>query len=63
MTDLLTALGLMFVFEGVLYFAAPAGMRRLMVQMLSLPDESLRTAGLAGAFAGIALIWVVQRLL
>lgn len=60
MSDLITALGLVLVIEGVLYALFPNGMRQGLVQMLALPDGTLRTVGLAAAIAGVVIVWFVR---
>ena len=60
MNDLLVALGLVLVLEGVAYAAFPGGMKRMLVEMLAQPEARLRTAGLVAAFAGLALVWLVR---
>lgn len=60
MTDLLVALGLVLVLEGLLYAAFPAGMKQAIQSALSLPDAVLRRAGLAAALIGLAIVWLVR---
>ena len=60
MSDLLVALGLVLVIEGVLYAAFPGGMKRTLVQVLDLPDTMLRSVGLAAAFMGLVFVWLVR---
>jgi len=59
-SDLITALGLVLVIEGVLYALFPNGMRQGLVQMLALQDGTLRTVGLAAAIAGVVIVWFVR---
>ena len=60
MTDLLVAVGLVLVLEGVLYAAFPLGMKRTLAQLLELPDSTLRGVGLAAAVIGLLLVWLVR---
>lgn len=60
MQDLLTALGLVFVIEGVLYALAPDAMRRMAARAALVPGGTLRTGGLVAAVAGVALVWLVR---
>lgn len=60
MTDFIAALGLLLVFEGVLYSGFPAAARRLAAQMTQLPDNALRMAGIVAMVAGVALVWLVR---
>lgn len=60
MRDLVTALALVMVIEGVLYAAFPAGMRRALEAAMALPDATLRMAGLAAAAIGVAAVWLIR---
>ena len=55
------ALGLALVIEGVLYFAFPDAMRRMMVRALALPSIQVRAGALAMAVVGLAAIWLIKR--
>ncbi len=61
MADLLTALGLAVAIEGLLYALFPNAMKKMMVQVLAQPPNSLRTAGLAAAIAGVGIVWLIRR--
>jgi hypothetical protein len=57
--DLLAALALMLVIEGIVPFLNPAGLRRTLALMSQLDDRTLRVAGLASMLAGVAtLYWI-----
>ena len=58
--DLLVALSLMFVIEGLLPFAAPRLMRRMLLEMAGQEDRSLRLAGLASMLAGVGLLYLIN---
>jgi uncharacterized protein YjeT (DUF2065 family) len=60
LTDLLTALALILVIEGVVYSLFPDGMKRLMVQVLGLPASDLRAAGLVATILGVGCIWLLR---
>lgn len=55
--DLLVALALVLVIEGVLPFLNPRAMRRFMLQMAEVDDRSLRTAGLISMVLGVMLLY------
>ena len=59
-SDLLSAIALVMVIEGLLPFASPRGSRRAMITLAQLPDDKLRTAGLVSMIAGLALLWFVR---
>lgn len=60
MTDLLVALGLAMVIEGLLYALFPEGMKRLMQRLLMLPSEQVRSAGLVFAAVGVGVVWLLR---
>jgi uncharacterized protein len=61
MKDLGTALALVLVIEGVLYALFPEGMRRVVVQMLTVPGPILRALGLGAACVGVIVVWLIRR--
>lgn len=60
MRDLLTALGLAMVIEGVAYALFPGAMQRMMKAVVTMPPSSLRAMGLAGVVLGLAGVWMVR---
>ncbi len=60
MTDLLVALGLVMVIEGLLYAVFPEGMKRMMQLLLTLPGEQIRSAGLVFAVIGVGIVWLLR---
>ncbi|MBZ0070416.1 MAG: DUF2065 domain-containing protein [Thiohalobacteraceae bacterium] len=58
--DLLAALALMLVIEGLLPFLSPAGLRRTLQTLGELNDRSLRIMGLVSMLAGVALLYLVR---
>ena len=60
MTDFLTALGLLLVFEGAIYGAFPHVARQIGQLLLTASDDLLRTAGLCSALLGILIVWLVR---
>ena len=63
MSELLTAIGLVFVIEGLIYALAPGGMKQLMELMRDMPDETLRNTGLVAVAIGVALVWIARHFL
>ena len=57
---LLTAVGLVFVIEGVIYSLFPDGMKRMMLAALSMSTNRLRLMGLAMAVVGFLIVWLVR---
>ena len=60
MTDLLTALGLMFVIEGAAYALFPEHMKRMVLQLLTLQISHIRVFGLIFAIFGFLIIAVLR---
>lgn len=58
--DLLTALALLLVIEGIFPFLNPKGMRRLLQSMQDMDDGALRFAGLISMLIGLALLYLVR---
>lgn len=59
-TDLLSAIALLMVIEGLLPFANPGGSRRTMAMLAQMPDDKLRLAGLVSIIAGLVLLYFVR---
>lgn len=60
MQDLLTALALMLVMEGILPFVSPRRLRESLRTLLGLGDATLRGIGLGAMLAGLILLSVVR---
>ncbi len=60
MGDLLTAIALLLVIEGILPAASPGGLRRVFLQAAEMDDRSLRTAGLISMGLGVLLLYWVR---
>lgn len=60
MTDLVVAIGLVLVIEGVAYAAFPQAFRRMLKMVEETPDTSLRMGGLLAASIGLVIVWLVR---
>lgn len=60
MSDFLAALGLLFIFEGLIYGGAPHAAKRMAEQMIGLPEAVLRAIGLGAMAIGLGIIWFVR---
>ena len=58
--DLLTALALLFVIEGIIPYLNPNGFRRLLLAVQDMDDKSLRIAGLVSMIIGVVLLYIVR---
>jgi len=53
----LCVLGMVFIVEGIPYFAFPEKLKIYLARMLELPDASLRIMGLAAMVVGLVLVY------
>jgi len=58
--DLLSALALVLVIEGIMPFLNPGGTRRTMAAISGLEDRPLRLVGLISMVAGALLLYFVR---
>jgi hypothetical protein len=58
--DLVAALAILLIVEGILPFLSPARSRRIFEQMSRVGDRELRAAGLLGMLAGLGLLFFVR---
>jgi uncharacterized protein YjeT (DUF2065 family) len=58
--EFLSALGLVFVIEGLVFAAFPGHTKRALESVLQSPDSTLRAVGLVSAVVGLILIWIVR---
>ncbi|HZK91385.1 MAG TPA: DUF2065 domain-containing protein [Stellaceae bacterium] len=60
MRDLLTALALILVIEGIVYALLPEMMRRLAAHTMATPAQTLRIGGLVAACLGVVVVWALR---
>ncbi len=60
LTDLLAALGLFLVLEGMAPFLNPQGVKRAFARLLEVRDRELRIAGLGSMLVGIIILFLVR---
>ena len=58
--EILTALALVFVIEGMLPFISPARYRQMVIEITQLSDNNIRNIGLGVMVAGLVLLFVVR---
>ncbi|AWM86280.1 DUF2065 domain-containing protein [Microvirga sp. 17 mud 1-3] len=61
MQDLVAALGLALVVEGILFAAFPDGMRRAMYEAAHSPSDRMRLVGILSAIGGLGIIWLIRQ--
>lgn len=60
MSDLIVAVGLVLVLEGLIWALAPDQGRRLAALVMSTPDSILRRAGWTAIAAGALIVWLMR---
>ena len=60
MQDLLTAIALMLIIEGILPFVSPRNLRRALFSIVQQNDKSLRLTGLGTMLAGVVLLYLIR---
>ncbi|HYC08285.1 MAG TPA: DUF2065 domain-containing protein [Steroidobacteraceae bacterium] len=60
LTDLLAALGLILVLEGIAPFVNPQAVKRALARILQVPDRELRIVGLGSMLIGVVLLFVAR---
>jgi uncharacterized protein YjeT (DUF2065 family) len=58
--ELLVAMALMMVIEGVLPFLNPRAMRKMMQAVVEMDDRSLRIGGLISMILGVVMLYLVN---
>jgi len=58
--DLLAAIGLMLVLEGILPFLNPQRLKETLQQMSQLEERLLRLLGLGSMLIGLLLLYIVR---
>jgi uncharacterized protein YjeT (DUF2065 family) len=59
-TEILTALALVLVIEGLLPFASPGRYRQMVAEIVRLSDNYIRTVGLVVIVIGLLLLYFVR---
>ena len=60
MRELIIALGLFLIIEGLLYAIFPSKMKNMLSKLNLIPDRQLRSGGLIFAIVGFAIIWYLK---
>jgi len=60
MQDFLAAIGLVLVVEGLVYGGFPGLAKKLAGEVLSMPENALRIAGLIAIAVGVSVVWLVR---
>ena len=58
--ELLVAIALVLVFEGIIPFLAPEKFRQALAQLVQMSDQALRMIGLVSMTVGIAFLYILR---
>jgi len=58
---LVAAFALFLVIEGALYALFPAAMKRMIAEVLEMPDGLIRNIGMIAAAVGLGALWFTYR--
>lgn len=58
--ELIIAVGLVFVIEGLIYALFPGGMKSMAAQLPQIPDSTLRGVGAAIIAVGVLIVWLAK---
>lgn len=56
----LTAIGLVFVIEGLTYALVPNALKRMLAALLQLPTDQMRLAGMGAVALGVFVVWIAK---
>jgi uncharacterized protein len=60
LSDLVAAIALLFVLEGILPFVSPAGLKKAIARVLTFGDQELRIAGLGSMIVGVLILFLAR---
>ena len=59
-SDLLAALALVLILEGIMPFASPSNLKKTFALVLQLDEKTLRTFGLLSIIVGLLLLYFIR---
>ena len=59
-TELVTAIALVFIIEGLLPFASPGRYRQMVAQVVGMSDNAIRVVGLVLIMIGLIVFTIVR---
>jgi len=62
MNDFLTAIGLVFVFEGLILFASPRRLLKILNVITKYSEKKIRVIGSFSMLIGVILIMIIRNL-
>ena len=58
--DLVVAVALLLVIEGIFPFLSPGGMRKVLAAVQDMNDSALRFAGLTSMLIGVMMLYLIN---
>ena len=58
--DVVMALGLVLVIEGLLYALLPGHLKRMMETIRALSDDQIRVGGVSAIALGVVVVWMAR---
>ena len=61
MLDFLSAIGLVFILEGLLLFSSPKRLKKILQIITIYPENKIRMIGGVSVLIGIVLLWIIRK--
>jgi uncharacterized protein YjeT (DUF2065 family) len=61
MSELVTAVGLVLIIEGLVYAAAPGRFKAVLARLEQVSDDTLRMGGVIAVALGVAIVWFARQ--
>ena len=61
MLDFLSAIGLIFILEGLLLFSSPKRLKKILQIITIYPESKIRMIGGVSVLIGIVLLWIIRK--
>ena len=61
MLDFLSAIGLIFILEGLLLFSSPKRLKKILQIITISPESKIRIIGGVSVLLGIVLLWIIRK--
>tara|TARA_B100000035_G_scaffold306872_1_gene309432 strand:+ start:897 stop:1082 length:186 start_codon:yes stop_codon:yes gene_type:complete len=61
MIDFLSAIGLVFILEGLLLFSSPKRLKKILQIITIYPENKIRIIGGVSILLGIVLLWIIRK--
>ena len=61
MIDFFSAIGLIFILEGLLLFSSPKRLKKILQIITIYPESKIRMIGGVSVLIGIVLLWIIRK--